>query len=344
MEHAMTLTSRYVTFDGALQKGQIEADFLKIREETVPALEDGQLLLQPICFSIDPVQRSLLDGGRNFLMEAHVLGRPMNGPAIARVVESRHSAYTAGSIVSGWFDWADYIVWPGHRKRMDLTQIDRRFTKPSHALGIYGLTGLTAYFGIVEVGEIKAGQTVLISSAAGSVGSIAGQIAKILGARVVGLTSTEEKLNALTGQVGFDAALDYRASDFKERLAKLLPNGPDVYFDNVGGELSQTVMRLMKRPARVVECGQIGTYDDADGAWTVNILPIHINGLRFEGFTSGLFKPLWPAAIDKLVGWVDSGKLSPLETEYYGLEALPDALAGLFRGANLGKMVVTIPE
>lgn len=340
----MIRRTRFVTFDAYIPAGPIKASHFTIREQDVPALADGEVLLKPIVFSIDPTLRNLITGAKDYFLPQYPLGSPMRGPAIARVVESRNPKFQSGGLVSGWFSWADYLVWPFPNDWFGLTPVDEHLGKPSHAVGVYGITGLTAYFGIVNVGEVRAGQNVLVSSAAGSVGSIAGQIAKVLGARVIGLTSSQAKCDVLTRQLRFDAALVYRAPDFADHLAKLLPDGPDIYFDNVGGQVSQIVMHQMRRPARVVECGQISTYDDADDAWMVDIKPIHRNGLRFEGFTPLLFSEEWPMAVSRLAGWVSSGQLTPLETEYHGLESLPQALEGLYRGENVGKMVVTAAE
>jgi len=336
--------TRFVTFDAYVPEGQMMPSHFSIRERDIPALMEGQVLVKPLAFSIEPALRGMVTGRPGYFLPQHELGSALTGPAVARVVESRHGNYAKGMLVSGWLPWADYLVWPFAHDGFGLTPVDPDLSKLSHAVGVYGITGLTAYFGILEVGEVKAGQTVLVSSAAGSVGSIAGQIAKILGARVVGLTSSPAKCDLLTKRLGFHAALSYCVEDFPEQLAKCIPHGPDVYFDNVGGNVSQIIMYQMHRPARVVECGQISTYDDADGAWMVDIKPIHRNGLRFEGFTPLLFKDLWPKAISNLMEWVKAGQLIPLETESQGLESLPTPFAGLFRGENIGKMVVTIPE
>ncbi|MGP4017766.1 zinc-binding dehydrogenase [Saccharopolyspora sp. 5N708] len=171
---------------------------------------------------------------------------------------------------------------------------------------------------------------------------MAGQIARIRGARVIGLAGSEQKRKILTEDLGFDAAVDYRAPDLAEQLRALALGGPDLYFDSVGGAVSQTVMGLMRRPARVVVCGLISTYDD-DTAWTVNIKPLYANGLTLQGYTPVQFPDALPAALDHLVDWVETGQLTPLETERHGLEALPGAISGLYRGENIGKMVVTIP-
>ena len=158
------------------------------------------------------------------------------------------------------------------------------------------------------------------------------------------MTSSKAKQDVLTEQLGFDAAVDYRADDFAEQLAALMPNGPDVYFDNVGGKISNIVMNQMRRPARIVECGQISTYGDGDGAWRVDVTPIHSNGLRFEGFNPALFMNEWQSAVLQLAEWVAAGKLKPLETKRTGLEALPGALSDLFQSKNVGKLIVEIPE
>ena len=209
-------------------------------------------------------------------------------------------------------------------------------------LGVLGANGLTAFFGVLAVARPQAGETILISSAAGGVGSVAGQIAKICGARVIGLCGSPAKCLVLTEQLGFHAALSYRSPDWEAQLRDILPNGPDIYFDNVGGRLSQAIMATMRRPARVIECGQISTYDDADGGWQVDIRPIHRQGLRFEGFTPALFTEFEPAAVAQLSHWIETGKLTVLESEYRGLGSAPSALIDVLHGGNVGKGFVTL--
>jgi NADPH-dependent curcumin reductase CurA len=340
----MTRTTRFVSLNRHLPTGRVEAGDFTIERKDVPDVEEGQLLLRPVAFSIDPTMRGQLTGveGSYFLPQLSV-GGPVTGIAVAEVVESRNGRHQPGELVVGLAEWADCSIWPAPGNWMDLESVDPRFGKPSHALGVFGRRGgLTAYCGIVEAAQVAAGETVVISAAAGNVGSLAGQIARIRGARVIGLAGSPQKRMVLTERLGFDAALDYRAADLAEQITALVPGGPDVYFDNVGGQVSQVVMGTMRRPARVVACGQISTYDD-ESAWMVNIKPICINGLRFEGFTPVQFQDAWPAALDHLVEWVRSGRLIPLETERHGLEALPGTVAGIFRGENIGKMVVTIP-
>jgi NADPH:quinone reductase len=223
----------------------------------------------------------------------------------------------------------------GPVEEVSLAEIRRQFE-----VNVFGAVAVTQAV-LPFMRKRRSGRILNITSMGGLV-TFPGQIFKILGCRVIGMTSSQSKRDVLTQQLGFDAALDYRASDFSKQLAALAPTGPTIYFDNVGGQVSHTIMNQMRRPARIVECGQISTYDDPNGAWMVDIKPIHRNGLRFEGFTPLHFREQWMSAIHQLVEWVNSGQLLPLETELHGLESLSDALAGIFRGNNVGKMVVAI--
>lgn len=341
LKFTMSRSYRTIILKKSVPSGQtVSPDHFETRILPIPKIVEGEALLRPLAFSVDPCQRTLLSGATDTMLPPYVVGRPMFGSAVARVIETRTPDLTVGSLVQGWFDWADYVVTRPSKDDMGPTPIDPQIEKPSYALNVYGITGLTAYFGMIEVAQVQRGETVVISSAAGSTGSIASQIAKIRGAKVIGLTSTQAKREVLTGQLGLDYALDYRAEDFADQLRSIAPNGPDLYFDAVGGQLSQTIMQQMRRPARVVEVGQISTYADDEKAWTVNITHIHMNGLRFEGYQPLLFIDQWPKAVQELQEWVNSGAIQPLETEMIGLESLPRALEALFEGQNTGKMVV----
>jgi NADPH-dependent curcumin reductase CurA len=322
------------------------ADF-SVAVRPLPVVGEGQILVRSVALSIDPYLRGRMTGIDNFYLPQFMLGAPITSLGVGRVVESRNSDFAEGDLVQGLLAWSDYSIWSGAGQIEGggvLRRVDSSIGKPSHALGVFGLGGLTAFFGILGVARPEPADTVVISGAAGGIGSLAGQIARILGARVIGLAGSQRKRDALVNELGFDAALDYRAPDLADQLRVLLPRGPDIYFDNVGGAVSQTVMGIMRRHARVVECGQISTYDDAGGGWTVDIRPVHANGLRWEGFTTAHFQEFTPAAIAQLAYWVREKKIIPLETEYRGLAAAPQAMVGIMRGENLGKMVVTIPE
>jgi NADPH-dependent curcumin reductase CurA len=334
----MPHTDRFVTFDAVLPQGRVTEEMFRLSSRTLPPLDDGQVMVEPTAFSIDPIQRTLFTGAEAMLPQ-YIPGDPILGDAVGAVIESRNAAFPIGTTVAGRFEWADTVLWAGRDE--ELTVVAPDITEPSHALGVFGIVGLTAFYGITEVGQVHEGETVLISAAAGAVGTIAGQIAKLRGAEVIGLAGTQFKRDILTNRLGFDLALDYRAADFADQLEAVLPTGPDVYFDNVGGAVSQIVMRRMRRPGRIVDCGQISTYDDTESAWKVDITPIHLNGLRFEGLSPALFAQDWPLARKQLKAWVDAGQILPQETRLHGLESLPAALVALFRGENIGKMIVT---
>jgi NADPH-dependent curcumin reductase CurA len=325
-------------------------DHFDVREEQLPPLRDGEVLLETCCLSVDPYMRGCMTGLRTFYVPQFDLDEPIHSVGVARVLESRLAPYEPGQVVVGSIDWSDRSV-------MDVAKLQRRVVgggvlRPvddsrgqlTHHLGVLGINGVTAFFGIVGVARPRRGETFLISSAAGGVGSVAGQIAKILGARVIGLTSTPEKRDVLVEKLGLDFALDYRSPGLSEELQAIAPDGPDAYFDCVGGVVSQTVMAGMSLGARVIECGQISTYDDDDGGWKVDIRPIHQNGLRFQSFTPGHFAEFYPAALAQLSHWVDTGKVVVLETQRHGLEAAPVALVDQMHRGNVGKMVVTVAQ
>lgn len=335
----MPESNRFVTFDSVLPRGRVSEEMFRLDRRTERPLSAGEVLVKPVAFSVDPIQRTLFTGAEAMLPQ-YIPGEPILGDAVGDVIESRNAAFPTGSTVTGRLEWADTALWAGRNE--DLTVVDPDIADPSRALGIYGIVGLTAFYGITEVGQVRPGETVLISAGAGAVGSTAGQIAKLLGANVIGLASTQAKRDILTTQLGFDMALDYRAADFADQLRAALPTGPDVYFDNVGGAVSQIIMRQMRRPGRIVDCGQISTYDDTTSAWHVDITPIHLNGLRLEGLSPALFTHDWPQARRQLRTWVEAGRIVPLETRLHGLESLPAALVALFKGENVGKMVVTV--
>jgi NADPH-dependent curcumin reductase CurA len=314
---------------------------------SIPELKDGQVLLKTLALSVDPYMRGQMTGLANYFLPQFELERPVMSLGVARVVESRNPAHRAGDLVQGFMEWSDYSIGSGATLVPgigDLTPVDPKIGKLSHALGVFGLNGLTAFFGILGVAKPRRGETMVLSGAAGGIGVLAGQIARIMGARVIGLAGAEQKRKVLVEQLGFEAALDYRSEKLADELTALAPHGPDFYFDNVGGAVSQTVMGIMRRPARVIECGQISTYNEAGGGWTVDIRPIHANGLRWESFTTAHFNEFAPAAVAQMAYWVRAGKIIALETEYHGLEAAPRAMAGLLRGENIGKMVVTIAD
>ncbi|MGC0367559.1 NADPH-dependent curcumin reductase CurA [Rhodococcus sp. 27YEA15] len=312
----------------------------------VPEPAPGTVLAKTLAMSVDPVLRGSMTGVKTFYHPQFQLNEPVHSRGVGRVVRSEHPDYRVGDLVTGRFAWADYSVMSpetAFRAGTDLRPAMPSDVKITHHLGLLSSSGETAYYGMVFVSKIRAGDTVVVSGAAGAVGSLAGQIARILGAgKVIGLAGTDEKCEVLTSQLGFDAAINYREPDLASRLEQEIPEGHTIYFDNVGGAVSQAVMNAMPVGGRVVECGQISTYDDAGGGWMVDIRPIHAKRLEFVGFARYHFSEFAPSATAQLAAWSKAGALKALETQWHGLEALPGAFIGMLAGANTGKMVVVL--
>jgi NADPH-dependent curcumin reductase CurA len=344
----MEATTSVITLRRYADGRGLSADDFETLSRPMPEPVEGSALVQVLVLSVDPALRGSMTGHRDFYNPQFELGQPIHSRGVARVVSSRHPDFTEGDLVKGRFAWAEYaLAGPAQdfAAGTALAPAQPADVKLSHHLGVLGNTGQTAFFGIVAVAKIRPGESVLISGAAGGVGSVAGQLARIMGAgRVVGLAGSQEKCDVLVRELGFDAALNYRSSDLDAELDAVLPGGPSVYFDNVGGQLSQLVMGKMPIGGRIVECGQISTYDDVGGGWQVDIRPIHRRGLTFAGFTRSQFAEFLPAANAQLAYWLKIGKLKGLETERSGFHNLPEALLAMFNGDNLGKMTVTIAD
>jgi NADPH-dependent curcumin reductase CurA len=340
-------TTRCVTLNSYANGTALSESHFSLENKTLAPLAEGEVLLQTLVLSPDPYMRGRMTGAQNFFLPQFELLVPLVGFGVARILESGNPAYQPGQIVHGAIEWAQMSKWGGDALLAGLgsLQILDSQLKPYHrALDVLGITGLTAYFGVLEVAQPRRGETMLISGAAGSIGSIVGQIAKIRGARVIGLAGSDRKCAVLKEQLGFDAALNYRSPSLAGQLRELMPIGPDIYYDNVGGALSQMVMKQMQRPARVIECGQISTYDEQGGGWNVDVRPIHGNGLRWEGFTPVQFMEFFPGALAQLGHWLRNGKVIALETVINGFENAPRSLAGLFRGENIGKMLLHVAD
>ncbi|MER5627983.1 NADP-dependent oxidoreductase [Streptosporangium sp. NPDC002544] len=343
----MGRTTRYVSLRQYAEGRAIVPDDFALRTGPVPEPPPGGVLVQTLVLSLDPTLRGSMTGRSDFYNQQFALDEPIHSRGVGRVIASRNDDFVEGDLVKGRFAWADYSVagpLAGFGAGNGLTHARPADVKLSHHLGVLGNTGYTAFFGMMAVARPRPGDTVLISGAAGGVGSVAGQIARILGAKVYGLVGSERKSAVLTEELGFDGALVYRGQDLADRLRALIPGGPSIYFDNVGGELSQLVMDQMPFRGRVVECGQIATYGEPDGGLKVDIKPIHLRGLSFEGFAWTQYSEFFPAAKAQLQHWIATGSLRVLETERHGLESLPEAFVGMMAGENIGKMTVTVAE
>jgi NADPH-dependent curcumin reductase CurA len=266
--------------------------------------------------------------------------KPIKGGVVARVVESRSKLFVPGDIVVGTLPWATYSIPPASTLR----KVDARAFPPGYYLGILGMPGLTAYIGLMEIGKPVAGETVLISGAAGAVGIVAGQIAKILGTRVVGLAGSEEKCKMLRDQFGFDAAINYRTSkSLRKDIAASCPKGVDVYFDNVGGEITDAAVANLNFYSRFVLCGQISQYNITRISTGPAILPVFLTrSVKLQGFIVSNYASHFEEAMKKLTEWAGEGRLKFTETIIEGFEKLPEAFIGLFTGRNQGKMLVKV--
>jgi NADPH-dependent curcumin reductase len=311
-------------------------------ETPVPQPSDGQVLIRILWLSVDPAQRLWM--ARDSYKPAVPLGDVMQSFAVGQVIESRHPDFKSGDIVRGDFSWQDYVVTDG--KGFGGMQKVASGTPPNLALSLFGVNGLTAYFGMIEIGKIKAGETVVVSSAAGATGSIAGQIAKIIkDCRVIGTAGGGEKCNWLVNEAGFDAAIDYKSEDVGTRLTELCPNGIDVFFDNVGGEVLNEVLARINVNARIVLCGSISKSDAATPQpGPANYSNLVARRARMEGFTGLDYPARVPEAFEALGRWLRDGRLVHREDVAVGLENAPKALLRLFAGENFGKQLVKVAD
>lgn len=318
-------------------KGMVEESDFERTESPVPVPADGEFLVRTEYISLDPSMRGQMENRADYVAPLEI-GDVMRAGGVGRVVDSKHTDYPDGSLVSGPFGMQDYALSDG--KRLPVRVFDSSLD-PKLALGVLGGTGMTAYFGLLDVGQPNAGDVVLISGAAGATGSIAGQIAKLKGCYVVGIAGSEDKCGWLTDTLGFDAAINYKTDDIAARLDELCPTGIDVYFDNVGGEILDLALERIATNARVVICGGISRYN-ATGPLPgpVNYFNLVFRRARMEGFIVLDYAPRFPEAEAEMRAWIDAGKLTQSATVIEGFDSLPAALIKLFEGANTGKMMV----
>src|SRR4051812_14576732 len=317
--------------------GKLGPEHFKMVDGAMPEPKDGEALLRVRYISLDAANRAWMHGATyRAAVEANTV---MAGGGVAEVVSSKAPGLAAGDIVFGDTGWQDYAAVPAkHLSKMP------RVEPMTHLLSVYGIAGLTAYFGLLDVGEPKAGETVVVSAAAGSVGSIVGQIAKIKGCRVIGIAGGKDKCDWLTSELGFDAAVDYKDGAVFKALRAAAPDGIDVYFDNVGGDILEACLAQMKNYGRIACCGAVSQYDQAPSAHGPRGVPglIVVKRLMVQGFIVTDFMGRRDQAIAELQSWVAAGKLKVLEDVIDGLENTPRALIGLLAGDNRGKRMVRV--
>jgi NADPH-dependent curcumin reductase CurA len=319
--------------------GRIDDKTFELVEEAIPEIGEGEALVRIRWISLDPTNRTWINDTPTYLPPV-AIGEVMRAGGLGEVVASNSPDYEVGALVQGLTGWQDYVVASPSAPLIPVPEIPG--VSPSLSLGVLGMTGLTAYVGMLDIGRPQAGETVVVSAAAGAVGSVAGQLAKIQGARVVGIAGGPEKCALLTDELGYDAAVDYKAGDWREQLKAAPPDGIDVDFENVGGEIMEAVFGRLNIRARVALCGLISNYNDDALAGPRNFGNLLVNRVHLEGFIVldhfGRAREIVP----KLAGWMSEGKLKAQETVVEGFEQLPVAINMLFDGKNTGKLVVKI--
>ncbi|TDK97066.1 NADP-dependent oxidoreductase [Mycobacterium paragordonae] len=311
----------------------------QIGDEPVPTPEDGEFLVQVEYLSVDPAMRTWMNAGRSYVPAVEI-GEVMRAGGIGRVIESRHPDFATGDEVFGTFGVQRYAVSDGR----DVTPVDTTLAPAPVHLGALGISGLTAYFGLLDVGRPQPGQTVVVSGAAGSVGSIAGQIARIKGCRVVGIAGGADKCRWLVEELGFDAAIDYKAGDLRKQLRTHAPDGIDVFFDNVGGATLEAALSRLARGARVVICGAISQYNaDDELRGPANYMQLLVARASMTGFVIFDYANRYREGVVQLADWLRSGELRSREQVVEGsVGDFPEVLLALFRGDNTGKLILAL--
>ncbi len=318
---------------------KLTASNWQLVEEPKPVAAEGQFVVQVDYLSIDPAMRTWLNAGRSYVPPVEI-GEVMRALGVGHVVESRHPGFAVGDDVSGIFGVQRYAVSDG----TEVNKIDTALAPAPVHLSALGISGLTAYFGLLDVGRPEPGQTVLVSGAAGSVGSIVGQIARIKGCRAVGVAGGEDKCRWLVEEVGFDAAIDYKSADLRKELKTHAPDGVDVYFDNVGGATLEAALNRLAPGARIVLCGAVSQYNDTPRGPS-NYMQLLVARASMTGFVIFDYAKQYPEGVAQLAKWLHSGELQSHEQiEHGGVSAFPDTLLKLFRGENTGKLILALGE
>ena len=331
MTQQIVLKSRPV---GVPNPQNFETQTIEIAE-----LTKGMVRLKAHTFSVDPYLRGRMSDAKSYIAPFAV-GEPIMGGGVALVTESKAEGLKAGDFVLGMFPWQKEMVVDA----IGLQAVDAKIAPLSYYLGVLGMPGLTAYFGLLDIGKPQKGETVVVSGAAGAVGLVVGQVAKIKGCRVVGITGDQSKVDYLINEVGFDAAVNYKTeTNLAGALAAACPDGVDVYFDKVGGAISDAVISQINKFARVIICGQISMYNATSQQVGPRIQPTMLKkSALMQGFIVNNYTSRFPEGFKALAEWVGNGELKYTNTTFHGFDKLPEAFMALFDGKNLGKMIVVV--
>ena len=335
----MTINRQWLL--AARPHGMVGPDNFSYREAPLESLAAGQVLVRNQVFSFDPTQRNWMVDRPSYLPPV-ALGEVMRAGTVGEVVESQHPEFSAGDLVQTTGGWQDFAVVAPGQGPMGLTKLPEGVS-PELMLSVLGITGLTAYFGMLELGEPKAGETVLVSGAAGATGSVAGQIARIKGCRVVGIAGGSRKCDWLKEQAGFDEVIDYKSEDVAQRIAETCPEKWDVFFDNVGGPILEAALNHLNLYSRIVLCGGIANYNAIDPVpGPNNLMNLVTNRGRMQGFIILDYLPRALEAVEALLGWVGAGELAYEVDVQQGFENIPKTLQRLYTGENFGKQLLRL--
>jgi len=317
--------------------GEVGEHHFQLSEKSVSPVEDGQVLRQTLFLSLDPYMRSRMNAVKSYA-ESVELGQVMVGGTVSKVIESRNPAFNAGDIVLCYDGWQEYGVSDGG----DLWKLPDWPCPPSYALGVLGMPGMTAYVGMLDIGKPRSGETVVVSAASGAVGSVACQIAKIVGCRAIGIAGTDAKCEYVVNKLGCDGAINYKTQQVRRALKKLCPEGIDVYFDNVGGPMLDAVLRNINLHARIPLIGMISQYNATELPPGPNLVPLLVNRVLIQGMIVNDHEDRREAFLKDMMAWLREGRMKYREHVVDGIKNAPQAFIGLFHGENFGKMLIKV--
>jgi len=321
----------------ARPKGWVTEENFKLVEQPVLAPGAGQFGVRNLWLSLDPYMRGRMDDAKSYAPQVEV-GGLMVGATVGEVIASQHPGFNVGEFVSGAFGWQEYALSDGTGVR----KVDPSRAPLSYYLGVLGMPGVTAWVGLLDIARPQAGETVVVSAASGAVGSVVGQLAKIAGCRAVGIAGGKAKCDYVVDELGFDACVDYKTAKFHDRLRAAVPKGIDVCFENVGGKVFDSALRLMNPFSRITLCGLVSQYNAAAPYGVKNMRSLLVNRIRLQGFIVSDRLEVWPRALDDLGRWLGERRLKYREAVAQGLENAPRAFIGMLRGENFGKQLVQL--
>jgi NADPH-dependent curcumin reductase len=323
--------------------GMITRENWQFTTEAVTEPVDDSVLVKTLSLSLDPAMRGWMNEGKSYIAPVEI-GEVMRAGGIGKVIASKHENFAVGDLVTGGLGVQEYRQFaPAEIKRHAISKIDLRMGTITQWLNVLGMPGMTGYFGLMDVGQPKEGDVVVVSGASGAVGQTVGQLAKIKGCRVVGIAGGKAKCDFVVNEMGFDACIDYKNEDVRVGLKTHCPDGIDIYFDNVGGEILDHVLARLRRKARIVICGAVSQYNSATGVQgPKNYLSLLVNRARMEGIVVFDYADRYPIAIAELAGYLKDGRMKSREDVVVGLDTFPESLVKLFTGENFGKLVLQV--